>query len=91
MKFDIHPVYHEAAVVTCSCGETFSVGSTLPKIQIEICSACHPFFSGQDKILDTAGRVEKYKKRDLKSAEIKVTKKPKKLRVKPNGVGSPSR
>jgi len=90
MKSDIHPIYHEAAAVTCSCGETFAVGSTLPKIHIEICSACHPFFSGQEKILDTAGRVEKFKKRRVKSAEIGVTKKPKKTRVKskaPNSHG----
>lgn len=84
MKPDIHPIYHEAAAVTCACGETFAVGSTLPKIHIEICSACHPFFSGQEKIIDTAGRVEKFKKRRVKSVEIGVTKKPKKLRVKSN-------
>ncbi len=84
MKPDIHPTYHEVATVTCSCGETFTVGSTLPKIHIEICSACHPFFSGQEKILDTAGRVEKFKKRRVRSAEISVTKKPKKPRTKSN-------
>ena len=75
MKPDIHPTYHTAAAVTCSCGATFAVGSTLPKLQIEICSACHPFFSGQEKILDTAGRVEKFKNRRTKSAAIGVAKK----------------
>ncbi len=71
MKPDIHPTYHEAAAVVCSCGETFTVGSTLPKIHIEICSACHPFFSGQEKIMDTAGRVEKFTKRRVKSINMK--------------------
>jgi large subunit ribosomal protein L31 len=84
MKTDIHPIYHDAAAVTCSCGAAFTVGSTLPKLHIEICSVCHPFFSGQDKILDTAGRVEKFKKRRVKSTEISATKKPKKPRVKSN-------
>jgi len=78
MKSDTHPTYYEKAVITCSCGETFTVGSTLPKIHIEICSACHPFFSGQEKILDTAGRVEKFKNRRTKSTEISVVKKIKK-------------
>ena len=72
MKTAIHPIYHEVAAVTGSCGATFTVGSTLPKLHIEICSVCHPFFSGQDKILDTAGRVEKFKKRRAKSIEYGV-------------------
>ncbi|MFH1169976.1 MAG: 50S ribosomal protein L31 [Candidatus Vogelbacteria bacterium] len=84
MKTDIHPIYHETAAVACSCGASFTVGSTLPKLHIEICSTCHPFFSGQDKILDTAGRVEKFKKRRVKSTEIGATKKLKKPRVKSN-------
>lgn len=82
MKPDIHPAYYDAAAVTCSCGATFAVGSTLPKLHIEICSACHPFFSGNEKIIDTAGRVEKFKKRRIKGTEIKALAKPKKLRVK---------
>ena len=84
MKPEIHPEYHEASVVTCACGASFKVGSTLPKIQIEICSSCHPFFSGQEKVLDTAGRVERFKKRTTKSAGLSVTKKDKKPRAKPN-------
>ena len=82
MKLDIHPAYYESAAVTCSCGAAFVVGSTLPKLHIEICSACHPFFSGQEKVIDTAGRVEKFKKRRLKGAEIKALAKPKKPRMK---------
>ena len=72
MKADTHPIYYDMAAVTCSCGAVFTVGSTLPKLHIEICSVCHPFFSGQDKILDTAGRVEKFKKRRAKSIEYGV-------------------
>jgi large subunit ribosomal protein L31 len=63
MKKDIHPTYHKDSKVTCSCGAAFSVGSTLPAINIEICSKCHPFFTGDEKIIDTAGRVERFKKR----------------------------
>ena len=82
MKTDIHPIYHDASAVACACGAAFTVGSTLPKLRIEICSVCHPFFSGQDKILDTAGRVEKFKKRRVKSTEIGAIKKTKKPHIK---------
>lgn len=63
MKKEIHPKYFPAAKVTCSCGNSFTVGSTKENIHIEICSACHPFYSGNDKVLDTAGRVERFKAR----------------------------
>lgn len=63
MKADIHPTYHPAAKVSCSCGASFSVGSTKPKIEVEICSRCHPFYVGGSKIVDTAGRVEKFRQR----------------------------
>jgi large subunit ribosomal protein L31 len=63
MKKDIHPEYYPKAKVTCACGNTFTVGSTKEKLSVEICSACHPFFTGEEKILDTGGRVEKFKKR----------------------------
>jgi len=62
MKKDIHPQYGPA-IVTCSCGNTFTTGSTTPVIKVEICSACHPFFTGKQKIIDTAGRVEKFQKK----------------------------
>ncbi len=84
MKSEIHPAYHDTSAVTCACGAVFTVGSTLPKIQIEICSSCHPFFSGQEKVLDTAGRVERFKKRTVKSAGLSVVKKDKKPRAKSN-------
>ena len=63
MKADTHPTYFPEAKVLCACGRSFTVGSTQEKIEIEICSACHPFYTGNDKILDTAGRVEKFKAR----------------------------
>ncbi len=63
MKEKIHPPYFPKAMVSCACGQKFAVGSTNEKISVEICSACHPFFTGGDKIVDTAGRVEKFKAR----------------------------
>ena len=62
MKKDIHPDYHECEI-TCLCGNVIQTRSTLKKINVEICSNCHPFFTGQQKIIDTAGRVERFKKR----------------------------
>ena len=63
MKKDIHPKYYPEATVRCACGNTFKVGSTKELIEIEICSGCHPFYTGKEKIVDTLGRVEKYKER----------------------------
>ena len=63
MKKDIHPKYFPEAKVTCSCGAVFTVGSTKPGFHIEICSSCHPFYTGNEKVIDTAGRVERFKSR----------------------------
>ncbi|HPF37289.1 MAG TPA: 50S ribosomal protein L31 [Phycisphaerae bacterium] len=63
MKEGIHPKYHEDCTVTCGCGNTFQTGSTVQKITVEICSGCHPFFTGTQKFVDTAGRVEKFQKK----------------------------
>jgi large subunit ribosomal protein L31 len=62
MKADIHPAYNEVAV-TCSCGNKFSTRSTLgkPALHVEVCSECHPFYTGTQKIVDTAGRIEKFR------------------------------
>lgn len=68
MKKDTHPSYHTDAKVTCSCGNIFTVGSTKPDIKVEICSACHPFFTGSEKVMDTAGRVEKFRARAAKAS-----------------------
>ena len=62
MKSAIHPKYHEVTV-TCACGETFRTRSTNPEIRLEICSKCHPFFTGKQKLIDSAGRVERFEKR----------------------------
>lgn len=63
MKADIHPTYFGGAKVVCACGNSFVAGSTRESLEVEICSACHPFFTGNEKILDTAGRVERFKQR----------------------------
>lgn len=63
MKSKIHPKYYDDAKVTCACGNMFTTGSTLPEINTEICSACHPFFTGEMRFVDTQGRVEKFQKR----------------------------
>ncbi|MCL6637103.1 MAG: 50S ribosomal protein L31 [Alicyclobacillus sp.] len=69
MKTGIHPEYH-VTTVTCACGETFETGSTKKNLRVEICSKCHPFFTGKQKLVDTGGRVEKFnKKYGLKSAQ----------------------
>ena len=63
MKTAIHPQYFQDAVVTCSCGQTFTTGSTKKDLKIEVCSKCHPFFTGEQRIVDTEGRVDRLKKR----------------------------
>lgn len=75
MKKDVHPKWYPEARVTCSCGHTFTVGSTLEEIQVEVCSACHPLFTGQMKYVDTAGRVERFQKKQAATSGEKVLKK----------------
>jgi large subunit ribosomal protein L31 len=65
MKANIHPNYVDA-VVKCACGETFRTRSTKPEIHLEICSKCHPFFTGKQKLVDTAGRVERFQRKYAK-------------------------
>lgn len=69
MKADIHPKYHDNATFTCVCGNSFSIGSVNEKVEVEICSQCHPFYTGLEKTLDTAGRVEKFKSKMAKVAK----------------------
>lgn len=83
MKKDIHPKFYAEAKVTCACGNSFAVGSTKEKLEVEICSACHPFFTGQKKVLDTAGRVEKFMARQDKAKKLTATAKDKKKTAKP--------
>lgn len=84
MKTKIHPKYYDNCKVTCACGDTFTTGSTLPEIKVEICSACHPFFTGKQKFVDTLGRVEKFRQKQTKAAKTKYMKKSvrKKLKAK---------
>lgn len=63
MKAEIHPTYYTEAKVSCVCGNTFLTGSVMKEINVDICSSCHPFFSGKQKLVDTEGRVEKFKKK----------------------------
>lgn len=63
MKPDIHPTYHTNARVICSCGATWLTGSTMEEIRTDVCSTCHPFYTGEQRIVDTAGQVERFMKR----------------------------
>jgi len=81
MKTDIHPQYSPKAVVTCSCGAKHIFGATREKMTVEICSECHPFYTGKEKLVDTAGRVEKFQKKQKaaeKIAPVLLAKKKKK-------------
>jgi len=63
MKANIHPKWYPAAKISCACGKVFYAGSTKPEIQVEVCSACHPFFTGEERFVDTLGRVERFEQR----------------------------
>jgi large subunit ribosomal protein L31 len=63
MKEKIHPRYFSDAKVTCACGNSFNTGATRQLIKVDVCSKCHPFFTGEQRIVDTAGRVERFKRR----------------------------
>ena len=67
MKKDIHPKWYPKAKVICTCGNTFTIGSTRPEIRVQICAKCHPFFTGEQKYVDTAGRVEKFERKQKKA------------------------
>ncbi len=62
MKKDIHPNYYPDAKIICACGHTLTTGSTVKEVRVEICSNCHPFYTGKEKLIDTAGRVDRFKK-----------------------------
>lgn len=75
MKADIHPAYHPKVKATCACGNSFTVGSTRETLSASICAGCHPFYTGQEKIVDTRGRVDRFKKRLEKTTKKAVSKK----------------
>jgi len=70
-KKEIHPKYYENARVQCACGNTFTIGSTKELIEVEVCSKCHPFYSGKEKMVDTMGQVQKFRKRLAKKQDPK--------------------
>ena len=75
MKKETHPIYFPEAHIVCSCGNAFVSGATKPEIKVEICAKCHPVYTGEIKLIDTAGRVEKFKTRRTKAAaDTKVKK-----------------
>lgn len=84
MKKDIHPKFHTDAKVNCACGNTFTTGSTKKAINVEICSACHPFYTGKSKLVDTAGRVDKFKAKMEKAAKMQKPKKQDTINKKAN-------
>jgi len=88
MKPKIHPIY-EKVLVHCACGETFYTRSTKKEIRVEICSKCHPFFTGRQKLIDSAGRVERFQKRykDVKT-DVKAESKSKAAKTAGKGAGA---
>ncbi len=73
MKANIHPTYYTDAKVICACGNTFTTGSTKQTIHVELCSNCHPFYTGAQKFVDTASLIQKFQQKQQKAAQIKVT------------------
>ncbi len=80
MKATIHPQYFISAKVVCACGNTFTAGSTKEEMHTEICSKCHPFYTGTQKLMDITGTVDRFKKRAATAATLKASAKPKKAR-----------
>jgi large subunit ribosomal protein L31 len=81
MKDSIHPQYHAQAKVICACGNTFTTGSTVAEMHVEICSNCHPFYTGKQNLIDTAGTIDKFRKKASKAAEMKSKRITKKLKT----------
>lgn len=79
MKKEIHPTYYHDAIVRCACGNSFTTGSTVKEIHVELCSNCHPFYTGKQKFVDTARRVDRFKRLIEKKSALKKT--PRKSRV----------
>jgi len=81
MKAQIHPTYYNDAKITCACGNSLVAGSTKKEIHTETCSACHPFFTGKQKLIDTSGVLDRFKKRAQKTAVLKTKKTTKKSKA----------
>lgn len=74
MKKDIHPKYYPEAKIICACGNVITTGSARPEMKVEVCSACHPFYTGKKRLVDTTGRVDRFKKRMEKSEKLLAEK-----------------
>lgn len=74
MKAQIHPTWYEDAKVTCSCGATYTIGASVPEFKVEICSECHPFYTGTMKLIDTAGRVDAFRTKMAGASKNAVSK-----------------
>lgn len=74
MKKDIHPKYHNDSIITCACGAQFKAGSTSKDLKTDLCSQCHPFFTGKQKLIDSAGQVDKFMKKVKKAQDYKEKK-----------------
>lgn len=81
MKAQIHPTWYPEAKVICACGNTFTLGATVPEIRVDVCYNCHPFYTGQMKFVDTAGRIDSFREKQAKAKE-KVVSKTEKRRLK---------
>jgi large subunit ribosomal protein L31 len=81
MQSKIHPTYYTPATVTCVCGAVLETGSTIQAMDVEICAHCHPFYTGKKKIVDTTGRVDRFKKMSEKATALKASRAPKKTRA----------
>ncbi len=82
MKKDIHPVYYPKSKIACACGKKFILGSTREELRVEICSNCHPFYTGSQQLIDTAGRVERFKVRRSKAGPVSPKKPKVRIKVK---------
>lgn len=89
MKKDIHPTYYKDAKVRCACGNEFTVGSTRKELVVDICAKCHPYYTGKQQLVDTAGRVERFRSRTSKAKAI--VKKEKKPRIKKTTKAAPKK
>lgn len=85
MKANLHPNWNPQAKITCACGNTFVTGSTLPEIRVEICSACHPFFTGAQKFVDTLGQVDRFVKK-VETSKVKQEERKKILEARKSKV-----
>ena len=75
MKDEIHPKYYPEAVVRCACGNTWTTGSTVEELRTDVCSACHPFFTGEQRIVDTEGRVDRFYRRLQQASAVQTENK----------------